>query len=56
MKEGIPCHIVCATSAGITAVIFGSPVDVLKTRVMNAPKGMYANPFDCAYKTMLEGP
>ena len=36
MRDGIPCHVVCATFAGITAVIFGSPVDVLKTRLMNA--------------------
>lgn len=43
--------------AGITACIVGSPVDVLKTRVMNAPSGMYSNPLDCVYKTLMnEGP
>ena len=43
--------------AGVTACVVGSPVDVLKTRVMNAPKGMYSNPFDCAYQTLKnEGP
>lgn len=47
----------CAASCGVTAVICGSPVDVLKTRVMNAPVGMYKNPIDCAYKTLInEGP
>jgi solute carrier family 25 uncoupling protein 8/9 len=57
MREGILCHIVCATMAGCTACIVGSPVDVLKTRVMNAPKGMYSNPLDCAAKTLRnEGP
>jgi solute carrier family 25 uncoupling protein 8/9 len=57
MREGIPCHVVCATLAGCTAVVFGSPVDVLKTRIMNSPTGMYSNPVDCAIKTMRnEGP
>jgi len=36
-KDGIPCHITCAAGAGVIACIVGSPVDVLKTRVMNAP-------------------
>ena len=57
LKDGIPCHLVCATLAGITACVFGSPVDVLKTRVMNAEAGKYSGPLDCAYKTLkLEGP
>jgi solute carrier family 25 uncoupling protein 8/9 len=55
--DGVLCHIFCACSAGITACVFGSPVDVLKTRVMNAPKGMYKNPVDCFIKTAKnEGP
>ena len=33
-------HIFCAFSAGFVAVCFGSPVDVLKTRMMNATPGM----------------
>lgn len=49
LKDGIPCHLLCACMAGVTACIVGSPVDVLKTRVMNAPKGLYSNPLDCAY-------
>ena len=51
MKDGIPCHLLCASMAGFTAVIFGSPVDVLKTRVMNAPQGVYSSPLDCFLKT-----
>jgi solute carrier family 25 (mitochondrial uncoupling protein), member 8/9 len=51
LKEGIPCHLFCATLAGITTVIIGSPVDVLKTRVMNAKKGVYSSPLDCIIKT-----
>lgn len=49
LKDGIPCHLFCASMAGITACVFGSPVDVLKTRVMNAAPGMYSGPLDCVY-------
>jgi solute carrier family 25 uncoupling protein 8/9 len=51
LKDGIPCHLTCATMAGITACIVGSPVDVLKTRIMNAKPGDYKNPVDCVVKT-----
>lgn len=51
LPDGIPCHLLCASMAGFTACIIGSPVDVLKTRLMNAEKGMYANPIDCVAKT-----
>jgi len=57
LNEGVPLHLLCASSAGVTACIVGSPVDVLKTRIMNAAPGTYANPIDCAVKTMKqEGP
>lgn len=39
MKEGIMMHIGCAFGAGFTALIVGSPVDVLKTRIMNRNPG-----------------
>ena len=52
MKDGAPCHLTCASLAGTTACIFGSPVDVLKTRIMNAPSGMYGGPLDCFYQTL----
>lgn len=39
MEDGIPCHLVSSAIAGITACIVGSPVDVLKTRLMNAKVG-----------------
>lgn len=44
MQDGILCHMTCASMAGFTACIVGSPVDVLKTRMMNAPAGTYKNP------------
>jgi solute carrier family 25 uncoupling protein 8/9 len=39
MNDGIPCHLVSSSIAGFTAAIVGSPVDVLKTRIMNAKPG-----------------
>jgi len=39
MEDGVPCHLVSSAVAGITACIIGSPVDVLKTRLMNAKVG-----------------
>lgn len=41
--------------AGFTATCVGSPVDVLKTRLMNAAPGEYKNPLDCVAKTYKEG-
>lgn len=41
--------------AGFLAVIFGSPFDVIKTRMMNSLKGTgesYKNPIDCVMKTL----
>jgi solute carrier family 25 uncoupling protein 8/9 len=37
MNEGIPLHIVGSLGAGFCAVCVGSPFDVVKTRIMNAP-------------------
>lgn len=39
MEDGVPCHLVSSAVAGFTACIVGSPVDVLKTRLMNAKPG-----------------
>lgn len=38
-------HTVCAFGAGFVAVCFGSPVDVLKTRIMNATPGQNSGVF-----------
>jgi solute carrier family 25 (mitochondrial uncoupling protein), member 8/9 len=35
LRDGLHTHTLCAFGAGLNAVIFGSPVDVLKTRIMN---------------------
>lgn len=54
MEDGIPCHLVSSAIAGFTACIVGSPVDVLKTRLMNAKVGEYSGVLDCIVKTWKE--
>jgi hypothetical protein len=39
MPDGIFTHIFCAFGAGFVACCVGSPVDVLKTRIMNLKPG-----------------
>ena len=39
MKDGLPMHFICAMGAGFVACCIGSPVDVLKTRIMNRKPG-----------------
>jgi len=54
MQDNIYCHFVCSAIAGLMAATVGSPVDVVKTRIMNANKAtgqVYSNIFDCIYKT-----
>lgn len=33
-EDGVPCHLVSGLGAGFFAVCFGSPVDVVKSRMM----------------------
>ena len=56
MEDSIPCHLVSSAIAGLTACIIGSPVDVLKTRIMNAKPGEYSSIMNCIVKTFQEGP
>lgn len=39
IKDSLSLHIACSFAAGFNAVIVGSPVDVLKTRIMNKVAG-----------------
>ena len=39
MPDGLVTHIGCAFGAGFVACVVGSPVDVLKTRIMNRQPG-----------------
>ena len=43
MSDDVPCHLLCSAIAGFTATVIGSPVDVLKTRIMNAKPGEYSS-------------
>ena len=36
MKDNIFCHFASSAFAGFMATVIGSPVDVVKTRIMNA--------------------
>jgi len=55
--DGIPCHFTAAVTAGFCATILASPVDVIKTRFMNSPKGRYRGAMQCALETLRnEGP
>jgi len=55
MKDGFPCHFVSGFISGFVTTIVGSPVDVIKTRYMNSPPGIYKGPVDCCYRTFREG-
>ena len=48
LEEGVPCHLVSALIAGVSATVVASPVDVIKTRFMNAAHGQYTGALDCA--------
>ena len=50
--QGVVCHIASACGAGFVATCVGSPVDVVKSRVMSDKTGMYKGLVDCAVKTV----
>jgi len=53
----VPLHIASGLGAGFVAVCVGSPVDVVKSRVMGDSTGAYKGFLDCVSKTMAnEGP
>ena len=54
LKEGTPAHLVSGFLAGFVASCTSTPVDVVKTRTMQAPRGMYKGMLDCAVKTVAE--
>jgi len=57
MKDGVPCHFTAAVMAGFCTTVVASPVDVVKTRFMNAPVGQYRGAIDCSVRMMMqEGP
>eukprot|EP01119_Soliformovum_irregulare_P004145 TRINITY_DN15159_c0_g1_i1.p1 TRINITY_DN15159_c0_g1~~TRINITY_DN15159_c0_g1_i1.p1 ORF type:complete len:305 (+),score=66.56 TRINITY_DN15159_c0_g1_i1:92-916(+) len=57
MKDGRACHFSASLMAGFVATTITSPVDVVKTRVMNQKDHQYKNAIDCAGKILRsEGP
>ena len=54
MPDGVPAHLVSGLGAGFIATVIGSPVDVLKTRVMNTKDGkpIFNGIVDCLSKTI----
>lgn len=55
LGDNISCHFVAAFGAGFCATVVASPVDVVKTRYMNAPAGMYSGAMECAVRMFHEG-
>ncbi|XP_034044452.1 mitochondrial brown fat uncoupling protein 1 [Thalassophryne amazonica] len=57
MSDNLPCHFVSAFGAGFVTTVIASPVDVVKTRYMNSPPGLYKSAINCAWIMMTkEGP
>jgi len=51
LRDGVGCHLASALVAGVTATLVASPVDVVKTRYMNASVGRYRGALHCAAVT-----
>ncbi|KAK9816880.1 hypothetical protein WJX72_006575 [[Myrmecia] bisecta] len=50
-QDNIFCHIASGLGAGFVAVCVGSPVDVVKSRMMGAAQGQYSGVLDTFVKT-----
>ncbi|CAG9467633.1 unnamed protein product [Pedinophyceae sp. YPF-701] len=50
MADGVGCHVLSALGAGFVAVSVGSPVDVVKSRMMGSSE--YTGVLDCFAKTL----
>jgi solute carrier family 25 uncoupling protein 8/9 len=57
MPNNLMTHIICAFGAGFMAVLFGSPMDVIKTRLMNKTPGQARSIFGLVPQVLMnEGP
>ncbi|KAM8905125.1 dicarboxylate carrier UCP2-like isoform 2-T2 [Spinachia spinachia] len=52
MTDNVPCHFTAGFAAGFCTTVVVSPVDVVKTRIMNSTPGKYSGALNCAI-TML---
>jgi len=50
-KDNVVTHLAAGLGAGFFAVCIGSPVDVVKSRIMGDTKGLYTGVVDCFIKT-----
>ncbi|KAK5638694.1 hypothetical protein RI129_012989 [Pyrocoelia pectoralis] len=56
MNDAVPLHLTSGLIAGFCTTVVASPIDVIKTRYMNSPKGQYNSAIDCAIRMgMQEG-
>ena len=55
LSDNMPCHFVSAFGAGFCTTVIASPVDVVKTRFMNADSGVYKGALQCASSMFREG-
>ena len=56
-EDGFVTHATASFTAGIVVTTASTPVDVVKTRIMNDSKGLYKGSADCAGAIMRqEGP
>ncbi|XP_034173499.1 dicarboxylate carrier UCP2 [Osmia lignaria lignaria] len=54
LRDGIPCHLSAAVTAGLCTTLAASPVDVVKTRYMNSAPGEYKGVKECAVRMIKE--
>ncbi|KAF5284916.1 hypothetical protein FQA39_LY16871 [Lamprigera yunnana] len=53
MRDGVPLHFASAVIAGFCTTVVASPIDVVKTRYMNSPKGHYSSAIDCTVHALV---
>lgn len=53
LKDGLCCHFTAAFGAGFTATVVASPIDVIKTRLMNSQQKLTA--IQCSKELWSEG-
>ena len=56
LQDGLPCHFFCSTIAGGIATFLTMPIDVMKTKLMNAKPGEFSGVIGCFAHTMRIGP
>ena len=56
MVDGVPCHLVSSTLAGGIATFLTMPIDVMKTKLMNAKPGEFNGLIGCFTHTLKVGP